>query len=126
MPEAGAAQALFHAESLTTLALLDGRVFSAERSAAREISRTLDAVPGLPDPPRFRARLSVQVQIEDCKDSACRSSGGFTPPQAFAAPRSETRLSNIEYRVSNLRILKSDIIPMEKSVFGDMIWSNRQ
>jgi hypothetical protein len=75
MPDAGAAQALFHAESLTTLALLDGRVFSAERSAVREISRTLDAVPGLPDPPRFRARLSVQVQIEDCKDNPCLALG---------------------------------------------------
>ncbi|MCL5289149.1 MAG: hypothetical protein M1453_14285 [Acidobacteria bacterium] len=74
MPEAGAAQARFHAESLTTLALLDGRVLAAERSAVREISRTLDAVAGLPDPPRFRARLSVQVQIEDCKDNPCRAS----------------------------------------------------
>ncbi len=81
MPEAGAAQALFHAESLTTLALLDGRVFSAERSAVREISRTLDAVPGLPDPPRFRARLSVQVQIEDCKVNPCLAPGSGAAPR---------------------------------------------
>ncbi len=81
MPEAGDAQARFHAESLTTLALLDGRVLSAERSAMREISRTLDAVPGLPDPPRFRVRLSVQVQIEDCKDNPCLA------PSSSSAPR---------------------------------------
>jgi hypothetical protein len=73
VPAAGAAQARFHAESLTTLALLDGRVLAADRSAVREISRTLDAVPGLSEPPRFRARLSVQVQIEDCNDNACRA-----------------------------------------------------
>ena len=73
MPEAGEAQARFHAESLTTLALLDGRVLAAERSAMREISRTLEAVPGLPDPQRFRAKLSVQVQIEDCNDNPCRA-----------------------------------------------------
>ncbi len=72
-PEASAAQASFHAESLTTLALLDGRVLAADRSAVREIVRTLDAVPGLTEPPRFRARLSVQVQIEDCNDNPCRS-----------------------------------------------------
>ncbi len=71
MPEAGAAQARFHAESLTTLALLDARVLSAGRSAVREISRALEAVPGLPGPLRFRARLSVQVQIEECKDNPC-------------------------------------------------------
>ena len=76
MPEAGAAQARFYAESLTTLALMDGRVLAAERSAVREISRTLDAVPGLPEPQRFRARLSVQVQIEDCKDNPCLALGG--------------------------------------------------
>ena len=76
MPEAGVAQARFHAESLTTLALLDGRVLSAERSAVREISRTLEGVPGLPDPQRFRARLSVQVQIEDCNDNPCLVPGG--------------------------------------------------
>jgi hypothetical protein len=74
MPEAGEAQARFHAESLTTLALLDGRVLAAERSAMREISRTLEAVSGLPDPQRFRAKLSVQVQIEDCNNNPCRAS----------------------------------------------------
>jgi hypothetical protein len=76
LPEAGVAQARFHAESLTTLALLEGRVLAAERSALREISRTLEAVPGLPDPQRFRARLSVQVQIEDCNNNPCRAAGG--------------------------------------------------
>ncbi|HEV8384405.1 MAG TPA: hypothetical protein VGQ11_05990 [Candidatus Acidoferrales bacterium] len=74
-PEPGAAQARFHAESLTTLALLDGRVLAADRSAAREISRTLEAVAGLAAPPRFSARLSVQVQIEDCNDIPCRAPG---------------------------------------------------
>jgi len=116
MPEAGAAQALFHAESLTTLALLDGRVFSAERSAVREISRTLDAVPGLPDPPRFRARLSVQVQIEDCKDNACLASASplvmlsplprakhlsSIPPGLLSALRSRLVLSNFKSQISN-------------------------
>jgi len=81
MPEAGAAQARFHAESLTTLALLDGRLLAAERSAVREISRTLDAVPGLSDPPRFRARLSVQVQIEDCKENPCLAAGSGAAPR---------------------------------------------
>ncbi len=126
MPEAGAAQARFHAESLTTLALLDGRVLSAERSAAREISRTLDAVPGLPDPPRFRARLSVQVHIEDCKDNPCRASarlgsGGFTPPlvgaqlaarflfrDTITGPHgAEFRVSSFEFRTSNRELQAS-------------------
>jgi hypothetical protein len=71
--EAGTAQARFHAESLTTLALLDGRVLAADRSAMREISRTLSEIPGVTGPPRFRARLSVQVQIEDCNDHSCRA-----------------------------------------------------
>jgi hypothetical protein len=116
MPEAGAAQALFHAESLTTLALLDGRVFSAERSAVREISRTLDAVPGLPDPPRFRARLSVQVQIEDCKDNPCLAPSlpvvmlsphprakhlSSIPPASLSALRSRFVLSSFKSQISN-------------------------
>jgi hypothetical protein len=116
MPEAGSAQALFHAESLTTLALLDGRVFSAERSAVREISRTLDAVAGLPDPPRFRARLSVQVQIEHCKDNPCLASASpvvmlsplprakrlySIPPSSLSALRSRLVLSNFKSQISN-------------------------
>ncbi|MBI1750257.1 MAG: hypothetical protein HYR59_06280 [Acidobacteria bacterium] len=116
MPEAGAAQARFHAESLTTLALLDGRVLSAERSAVREISRTFEAVPGLPGPQRFRARLSVQVQIEDCQDNPClapsspvvmlsplpraKHLSSYLPP-SLSALRSRFVLSNFKSHISN-------------------------
>jgi hypothetical protein len=63
--------ASFHAESLATVAAAGsvesyggmGALMQATRSATREVTRTLDAVPGLPQRPRFRAVLSVQVQI---------------------------------------------------------------
>jgi hypothetical protein len=53
----------FFAESLATLSTLDGSLYDSTRSAACETSRTLDAVEGLPDPPRFSSRLSVTVTI---------------------------------------------------------------
>jgi hypothetical protein len=71
-------QARFHAESLTTLALLDGRVLAAERSAMRELSMAVDAA-GAPLPIRFIVRLSVQVQLENCNDNPCLASGSSSP-----------------------------------------------
>ena len=65
-PPEGAADGRFHAESLATLSLTDGRVLSATRSATREITWTLVPVPGLDRPPEFHARLSVQIEIEEC------------------------------------------------------------
>lgn len=63
-------QARFHAESISTVvgagALLygdSGSLVQATRSGAREISRTLEAVPGLPDRPRFRSLVSVDVRL---------------------------------------------------------------
>jgi len=71
LPDAGPAQARFHGESLSSISLLNARLLSAERSAMREITRVLGAVSGLAQPPQFRARLAVQVQIEDCHDNPC-------------------------------------------------------
>ncbi len=65
-PPEGAADGRFHAESLATLSLSDGRVLSATRSATREITWTLAPVPGLEHAPEFHARLSVQIEIEEC------------------------------------------------------------
>jgi hypothetical protein len=71
VPDKAKAQASFHAESLTVVSLADGRALSAERSASREIQRVLESVPGLSEPQRFRARLAVQVRIEDCGHEPC-------------------------------------------------------
>ena len=65
-PPEGAANGRFHAESLSTLSLSDGRVLAATRSATREITWTLAPVPGLEHAPEFHARLSVQIEIEEC------------------------------------------------------------
>ncbi|MGH9704855.1 MAG: hypothetical protein ACRD4K_15880 [Candidatus Acidiferrales bacterium] len=65
-PPEGAADGRFHAESLATLSLTDGRVLAATRSATREITWTLAPVAGLDRPPEFHARLSVQIEIEEC------------------------------------------------------------
>jgi hypothetical protein len=65
----GAADGRFHAESLSTISLGDGRVLAATRSATRELSWTLAPVAGLDRLPEFRARLSVQVEIEECHGS---------------------------------------------------------
>ncbi|MFY9583261.1 MAG: hypothetical protein WAR21_02065 [Candidatus Acidiferrales bacterium] len=72
-PPEGAAQARFHGESLNTVSLGDARLFAATRSAMREITWTLAPVEGLPEQPRFRARLSLQVQIDACNETPCLS-----------------------------------------------------
>jgi hypothetical protein len=73
-PPEGTAQGSFHGESLATLSLGDGRVLEAARSATREISWTLTPVEGMERPPQFRARLSVQIEIQEC-EGACPSDG---------------------------------------------------
>jgi len=65
----------FFAESLTTLSLEDGSVLSASRSARKEIVQVLAAVAGMREAPRFRATLSVQVQIESCVEGRCEAAG---------------------------------------------------
>jgi hypothetical protein len=72
-PPEGTVQARFHAESLNTVSLSDGRLMAATRSATREITWTLPPVKGLREQPEFRGRLSVEVQIEACNDSPCLS-----------------------------------------------------
>jgi hypothetical protein len=74
-PPEGAAQARFHSESLSTLALDDGRLLAATRSAKREVTWTLAPVEGLSERPQFRATLSVEVQIESCNENQCLASG---------------------------------------------------
>jgi hypothetical protein len=71
----GALEIRFHAESLSTVSLQDGSVLRATRSASQELVRVLGPVAGLPEPPRFRATLSVQVEIEGCDDASCSSTG---------------------------------------------------
>ncbi len=66
-----AAQARFHADGLATIAMQDGRLLLAERSALRSVSATLEAVPGLVEPQRFAARLSVYIHIQDCRNDPC-------------------------------------------------------
>ena len=73
-PGEASAEIHFHGESLNTIALQDGALISATRSASREQLRVLDAVPGLSEPPRFHATLSLQVEIEQCDDAECESS----------------------------------------------------
>ena len=65
----------FFAESLSTIELNDGRVLGASRSARKEIVEVLPPVEGLPKPPRFRATLSVQVEIESCMENGCEAGG---------------------------------------------------
>jgi len=65
----------FFAESLSTIALDDGRMLAASRSAQKEIQEILAPVEGLPQPPRFRATLSVQVEIENCVENPCEAGG---------------------------------------------------
>ena len=61
--EGAARRGSFFADALSTVSLLDGSLLSAVRSAARETSWTLAPVEGLPEPPRFAAKLSVSVTI---------------------------------------------------------------
>ena len=77
--ERPATEVNFHAESLNTISLQDGRLLAATRSGVHEVTRMLEPVPGLPEAPRFRATISVQVEIEGCDDASCTSSGGIRP-----------------------------------------------
>jgi len=70
-PPEGTGQARFHGEALNTVSLLDGRLLAATRSATREITWTLAPVEGLPEPPQFRTRLSIEVQIQTCDETPC-------------------------------------------------------
>jgi hypothetical protein len=65
-PQEGTAEGRFHGESLVTLSLMDAHVMTATRSAVREITWTLPA-PGLPEAPRFRGRMTVQVEIYEVR-----------------------------------------------------------
>ena len=65
----------FFAESLSTIGLADGRVLAASRSARKEIIHVLAPVPGMKEPPRFRATLSAHVEIEPCVEGQCEASG---------------------------------------------------
>jgi hypothetical protein len=61
----------FFAESLSTIGIEDGRVLSASRSARKEVIQILTPVSGMTERPRFRATLSVQVEIESCVENPC-------------------------------------------------------
>ncbi|HEV3221155.1 MAG TPA: hypothetical protein VGZ48_15420 [Candidatus Acidoferrales bacterium] len=75
-PTDGEAQAHFHAESLSTLALEDLRLMSATRSALREIVWTLAPVEGLEKPPQFRGRLLAEIHIKACDETPCTNHPG--------------------------------------------------
>ncbi len=72
-PPEGDAAAKFHSESLSTVSLDDGSLSSATRSATREVSWTLRPVSGLPAPPKFGSRLTVEIQIVSCDETPCSS-----------------------------------------------------
>jgi hypothetical protein len=63
--------ARFFADALNTVALRDARLLSAARSARRELLYVLPPVEGLPQPPRFRATLFAEVEIESCEEGSC-------------------------------------------------------
>jgi hypothetical protein len=54
----------FFADSLSTVSLQDGSLLRANRSASRAVSRHVDPVPGLPQPPEFSSKITVTVTIE--------------------------------------------------------------
>jgi hypothetical protein len=54
----------FFADSITTLSLQDGSVLHASRNASRTISRHIEPVSGLPQPPDFSSKLTLSVNIE--------------------------------------------------------------
>ncbi len=70
-PRASNKTETFQAESLSTIALDDGRVLAASRSAQREIVEELPPTQGTTLPRRSRATLSVQVEIEPCVGTEC-------------------------------------------------------
>ena len=66
-----AGRATFHTDSLTQMIVSGiyalgetGEIDSATRSASREIVRTLAPIPGLADPPVFRASIKAQIRIQ--------------------------------------------------------------
>ncbi len=66
----GEGEAKFHSESVSTVVGAGsvthgayGSLVQASRSASREVSRALPPVEGLPEPPRFRSRLTVEIRI---------------------------------------------------------------
>ncbi len=67
-PAEGTAEGRFHGESLASVSLADGRLIATTRSAMREITKVLSPVEGLREAPRFRGRLSVEVQIHEFTD----------------------------------------------------------
>jgi hypothetical protein len=69
LPSEGTADASFHGESLATIALSDGRLLAAARSAAREIRWRLLPVDGLDHPPEFHSRLLAEIDIKECHGS---------------------------------------------------------
>jgi hypothetical protein len=75
-PAEGSATAHFHAESLSTFALDDLRLMSANRSATRDILWTLAPVEGLEKPPQYRGRLFVEISIQVCDETPCNISNG--------------------------------------------------
>jgi hypothetical protein len=72
----GNTAAHFHAESLSTLALDDLRLMSANRSATRDILWTLAPVEGLEKPPQYRGRLFVEISIQVCDETPCTMASG--------------------------------------------------
>jgi len=65
----------FFAESMSTIALDDGRLLAASRSARTEIVQVVPPVGGMAEPPRSRSILSVQVEIENCVEDKCEADG---------------------------------------------------
>ncbi|MGD0840393.1 MAG: hypothetical protein ABSA32_04460 [Candidatus Acidiferrales bacterium] len=70
-PPEGVADASFRGESLSTIALDDARLVAASRSAARAIVWTLTPAAGLSAPPQFSARLTIEIDIENCDETSC-------------------------------------------------------
>ena len=65
----------FRAESLSTIALDDGHVIAASRSARKETVQELPPVEGMAQPQHSRATLLVQVEIEPCVEGKCEAGG---------------------------------------------------
>lgn len=66
----GEGEARFHSESISTVVGAGSLVFGpygslvlGSRAATREVSRRLPPVEGLPEPPRFRNKISVELRI---------------------------------------------------------------
>jgi hypothetical protein len=65
----------FHGESMSTIALDDGHVIAASRSARRETVQELPPAEGAKEARQSRATLSVQVEIEPCVEGQCEAGG---------------------------------------------------